>query len=52
VGKVCAPSGVSLTGTATLTFSPLGKPSSVGAYTVTGDSAENITVEAESGYVH
>jgi MSHA pilin protein MshC len=52
VGKVCAPSGVSLTGTATLTFSPLGKPSSAGAYTVTGDSAENITVEAESGYVH
>ena len=50
--KICAPSGVRLVGTTPLTFSPLGKPSAAGAYTVTGEAAHPITVEAETGYVH
>jgi len=50
--QICAPSGVTLAGTATLSFTPLGVPSSTGAYTVTGESTQTITVEAESGYVH
>lgn len=50
--KICAPSGVSLVGTTPLTFSPLGKPSAAGTYTVTGQAPYVITVEAETGYVH
>jgi MSHA pilin protein MshC len=49
---ICAPSGVTLTGTNTLTFSPLGQPSAGGAYTVTGQAAYTVTVEAATGYVH
>lgn len=48
--QVCAPAGVTLAGTATLTFTPLGRPSTAGAYTVTGGG--NITVAAETGYVN
>jgi len=50
--RICAPTGVTLAGPATLTFTPLGVPSAAGAYTATGDAAQPITVEAESGYVH
>lgn len=50
--QICAPSGVTLTGTPTLNFTPLGVPSVAGSYIVTGESAQTITVEAESGYVH
>lgn len=50
--QICAPSNVSLTGNASLSFTPLGVPSAAGAYTVTGDAAHTITVEAETGYVH
>jgi len=50
--QICAPSGVTLAGTAALSFTPLGVPSSAGSYTVTGDAAQTITVEAETGYVH
>jgi len=50
--QICAPSGITLAGTATLSFTPLGVPSSAGSYTVTGDAAQTITVEAETGYVH
>lgn len=50
--QICAPSGITLAGPATLTFTPLGKPSAAGGYTVTGDAAHAITVEAETGYVH
>jgi MSHA pilin protein MshC len=49
---VCAPSGVTLTGTSSVTFSPLGRPSAAATYTVAGTSALTITVEAETGYVH
>jgi MSHA pilin protein MshC len=51
--RICAPAGVTLAGTATLTFSPLGvpSPSAGGAYTV-GTPAYGITVEAGTGYVH
>jgi MSHA pilin protein MshC len=47
--QICAPTGITLTGPATLTFSALGRPSAAGTYTVTGAT---ITVEAETGYVH
>ena len=51
--KVCHPSGVTLTATAdALSFNPLGQPSQGATYTVTGQSAVTITVEAETGYVH
>lgn len=50
--QICAPSGITLAGPATRTFTPLGIPSAAGAYTVTGDSGHTITVEAETGYVH
>ena len=52
--KICPRigTGVTLVGTATLTFTPLGAPNAAGAYTVTGDAVHTITVEAESGYVH
>jgi MSHA pilin protein MshC len=50
--QICAPSGITLAGTATLSFTALGAPSTAGAYTVTGDAAHTITVEAETGYVH
>lgn len=50
--QICAPTGIALAGPATLTFTPLGVPSAAGAYTVTGDAAHAITVEAETGYVH
>jgi MSHA pilin protein MshC len=50
--QICAPAGITLAGTATLTFSALGAPNPAGAYTVTGDAAHSITVEAETGYVH
>lgn len=46
-----APSGVTLSGTS-FTFSALGKPSAGGTFTVTGDVARSITIEAETGYVH
>jgi MSHA pilin protein MshC len=50
--QVCAPANVTLAGNAVLNFTPLGVPSAAGLYTVTGDSAYTITVEAETGYVH
>ncbi|MCF8177021.1 MAG: type II secretion system GspH family protein [Sulfuritalea sp.] len=50
--QICAPANVTLAGTASLDFSPLGRPSVAGAYTVTGENVKNITVEAETGYVH
>ncbi|MCF8149835.1 MAG: type II secretion system GspH family protein [Burkholderiaceae bacterium] len=50
--QICAPANVTLVGTASLDFSPLGRPSAAGAYAVTGESTQNITVEAETGYVH
>jgi MSHA pilin protein MshC len=50
--QICAPSGITLSGTATLSFTALGAPSTAGTYTVTGGSAHTITVEAETGYVH
>jgi MSHA pilin protein MshC len=51
--KVCHPSGVTLTSTAdAISFNPLGQPSAAVTYTVTGQSAVTITVEAETGYVH
>lgn len=50
--EICAPSGVTLAGTATLIFSPLGRPAAGASYTVKGDSTTTITVEAETGYVH
>ena len=55
--KVCHPSGVTLTATAgaisyAISFSPLGKPSEGVTYTLTGQTAGTITVEAETGYVY
>ena len=50
--KICAPANVTLAGPASLTFSPLGRPSATATYTVTGTAAQTITVEAETGYVH
>ncbi|MCF8197238.1 MAG: prepilin-type N-terminal cleavage/methylation domain-containing protein [Sulfuritalea sp.] len=51
--QICAPANVTLTGPASLDFSPLGRPSAAGAYAVvTSESTQNITVEAETGYVH
>jgi MSHA pilin protein MshC len=50
--QICAPAGITLAGTATLIFSALGAPNTAGSYTVTGDAAHTITVEAETGYVH
>lgn len=51
--KICAPTnGVTMTGPATLSFTPQGKPSAAGSYSVIGDSTQTITVEAETGYVH
>ena len=50
--QICAPTGVTLAGPATLSFTALGRPSAAGAYTVTGDAAHAIAVEAETGYVH
>jgi len=49
--EICAPNGVVLAGTTPLMFSPLGRPSVAGAYTING-AALTITVEAETGYVH
>jgi len=53
--QVCAPSGVTLAGPATLTFSPLGRPSAAASYTVTGVAPAfatyAISVTAETGYV-
>ncbi len=52
---ICAPTGVTLAGTAALTFTPLGKPNAAAAYTVTGPAPSSstyaITVAAETGYV-
>jgi MSHA pilin protein MshC len=50
--QLCAPPGVTLGGPATLTFSPLGRPSAAANYSVTGDAPWTITVEAETGHVH
>jgi MSHA pilin protein MshC len=50
--QICPPDNVTLAGPATLAFSPLGRPSAGATYTVTGDGANTITVEAETGYVH
>ena len=52
--KICpkAGSNVALSGTASLTFNALGVPGSGGSYTITGDDAYTVTVEAETGYVH
>jgi MSHA pilin protein MshC len=54
--QVCAPSGVTLAGPATLTFTPLGAPSAAAIYTVTGEAPAlatyAVTVEAETGHVH
>lgn len=51
--RICAPGGVTLaSATATLVFSPLGRPSVAASYTVTGQATHTVTVEAETGYVH
>lgn len=51
--QITAPGAVTLTGPATLTFDPLGRPAATSyTYMVTGDSSATITVEAETGYVH
>ncbi len=61
--EICAPTNVTLaTPTTAIVFSALGTPSgttnctSAGkpayCYTVTGESAQTITLEAETGYVH
>jgi MSHA pilin protein MshC len=50
--QLCAPPDVTLGGPATLTFSPLGRPSAAASYNVTGDAPWSITVEAETGHVH
>lgn len=47
---ISAPAGVTLAPDATLTFDPLGRPSAGASFSVTGGG--NITVEAETGYVH
>lgn len=50
-GNEIRPRGnVTLTGTAMLIFSPLGRPSATATYTVSGGGGA-ITVEAETGYV-
>jgi len=51
---VCAPSGIALTGTGALDFTPLGQLSSgvAATFTITGQSSYSLTVEAETGYVH
>ena len=46
-----APSGVTVSGSS-VTFSALGAPNAGSAITVTGDVAQTITVEAQTGYVH
>lgn len=50
--EICAPSGITVSGTASFNFSPLGRPSAAASYTITGQSAAAVTVEAETGYVH
>jgi len=50
--QLCAPAGVTLGGPATLTFTPLGRPSAAASYSVTGDAPWTITVEAETGHVY
>jgi MSHA pilin protein MshC len=50
--QICAPANVTLTGPATLSFTPLGRPSAAASYTVTGEAAQTIAVEAETGHVH
>ena len=53
--RICAPANIALGGPATLTFSPLGRPSALGTYTVTdtspGGDTSTISVMAETGYV-
>ncbi|MGH8679475.1 MAG: GspH/FimT family pseudopilin [Burkholderiales bacterium] len=49
--RLNAPGGVSIAGPS-LSFDGLGRPSVGGTFTVTGDTARNFTVEAETGYVH
>ena len=50
VNQLCAPPNVTLTSaTATLDFSPLGRPSAAATYAVTGQP--DILVEAETGHV-
>ncbi|MEO8143250.1 MAG: prepilin-type N-terminal cleavage/methylation domain-containing protein [Betaproteobacteria bacterium] len=46
-----APTGVSLSAVI-ISFNALGKPSAGTIITITGDVAREITVEAETGYVH
>lgn len=48
--QIVAPSGVTLSPSATLVFDPLGRASAAGNFTISG--AGSITVEAETGYVH
>lgn len=54
--QICAPANVTLAqnalATGALFFRPLGAPSAAATYTVTGQSALSITVEAVTGYVH
>jgi MSHA pilin protein MshC len=51
---VCAPSGVALTGTNTIVYTPLGKLSggAAASYVVSGKASFSVTVEGETGYVH
>ncbi|MCK9386956.1 MAG: hypothetical protein M0Q22_01000 [Sulfuritalea sp.] len=59
---VNAPTGITVAGPTSIVFDALGRPSGTAncptaspvnyCYTVTGSSAETITVEAETGYVH
>jgi MSHA pilin protein MshC len=53
---VCWPAGgsISVSGPASLSFTPLGRPSSAATYQILLDAVavQAITVEAETGYVH
>lgn len=47
--QLCAPSGVTLTGPATLVFNPLGRPNAAANYAITGEPT--VIVEQETGHV-
>ncbi len=52
VNQICAPNGITLTGTASLRFTPLGRldTDTDGSYVVAGTTT--IAVEAQTGHVH
>lgn len=50
--QIIAPAGVTLLPATTFTFDALGRPSFAATLVLTVSGAGNITVEAETGYVH